>query len=92
MTDEQIALIAEQMAHTLDLLRAEIDALRQEQAHYREFSGHRLASLEEQGRDHEQRLRQATDGVTQFKVWSGLAAGGSGFLSLAALLKAFLGG
>jgi hypothetical protein len=30
--------------------------------------------------------------VTQFKLFSGLASGGSGLMSLAALLKAFLGG
>lgn len=85
-------LIAAQLRHTIDLLRAEINALKAEQAHLREFTDHRLAQLEEQARDHENRLRIATDGVTQFKVWGSLASGGSGFLSLIALIRSFLGG
>jgi hypothetical protein len=32
-----------------------------------------------------------TDGVTQFKVFSGLASGGSGIMALAAFIRSFLG-
>jgi len=48
-----------------------------------------LARLEEDVRDHEQRLREATDGVTQFKTFHTLASGGSSFLSFLALIKSF---
>jgi hypothetical protein len=71
-------------------LEAELVRLRDAQAHLGQFTQHRLESLEKNAQDHEQRLRSATDGVTQFKVWSGLAAGGSGLVSLAALLRAWL--
>jgi hypothetical protein len=84
-------LIAEQLRHTIDLLRAEIAQLKQVQDHDREMSGHRLKSLEELGRDHETRLRSATDGITQFKTWSGLSNGGSVIMSIVAFLRAWLG-
>lgn len=91
MDDTEIALIAEQIKHALDLLRGQIEAVEARQAHDRALMLHRLDELEAQARDHETRLRSANDGVLQFKVWLGLASGGSGALSLAALLKAFLG-
>lgn len=92
MNEEQSALVEEQMHHALDLMRAEIEALKAQQRHDNELTLHRLKALESQALDHEQRLRSATAGVTEFKVWSGLAAGGSGLMSLAALLRAFWGG
>ena len=88
----QAELIAEQLRHTVDLLRAEIDALRQEQVHMKDMSDHRLKQLEEAQKDHEVRIRAVTDGVTQFKVWASLLTGGSGLVSLAALIKAWLAG
>jgi len=57
-----------------------------------EFTQHRLDQLEKSVADHENRIRSATDGVTQFKVWSGLASGGSSVMSIVALVKAFLMG
>lgn len=81
MNDEQAALLAEQFSHAVDLLKAE-----------QKLINTRLERLEKVSDDHETRLRLATDGVTQFKVWSGLAAGGSGIVSLIALLRAFFGG
>lgn len=88
----QAALIAEQLRHTLDLLQAQIEALRQSQIHLRELTDQRLARLEAHAQDAEQRLRNVTEGVTQFKMFASIASGGSGFLSLVALLRAFLGG
>jgi len=73
--------VAEQFSHAIDLLKAE-----------QKLINSRLDRLELDSTDHEQRLRSATDGVTQFKVWSGLAAGGSGIVSLIALLRTFFGG
>jgi hypothetical protein len=88
--DEQTLLLAEQLRHANSLLKAELAGLRHELEHMRSFNQHRLDDLEKQVSDHEGRLRAATDGVTQFKMWSGLANGGSGILALAALLKAYL--
>ena len=85
-------LIAEKLAHTIDLMRAEVRELRNELAHQEKFYGQAIARLERDAADHEQRIRLATEGVTQFKQWSGLASGGSAIMSIVALLKAFLGG
>ena len=81
MDDRQAALLTEQLSHANHLLQSQIKALEA-----------RLAFLEEDVRDHEKRIRSATEGVTQFKLFSGLASGGSGLMSLAALLRTFLGG
>jgi hypothetical protein len=51
----------------------------------------RLLMIEEQLKDHEQRIRCVNDGVTQFKVFFGLTSGGSSILSIIALIKAFFG-
>jgi hypothetical protein len=90
--DVEPELIAEQLRHTIDLLRGEIAALRMEQGHIKELSNHRLAQLESSAQDHETRIRGLTDGVTQFKVWLGLASGGSGLVSLVAFVRAWFGG
>lgn len=90
--DQGAELIAEQLRHTIDLLRAEIETLQREQAHQRALIEQRLANLESVADDHENRLRSVTDGVISFKVWSGLASGGSSLVSLAALLKVLGGG
>jgi hypothetical protein len=91
-TEEQAALFAEQMRHAIDLLRAEVDGLRALHNHDMEMSKHRLNSLETSVRDHELRIRADTDGVTQFKMWAGLASGSSGLMALAALIRSFFGG
>jgi len=88
----QAALIAEQFKHALDLQQAKIDIIAAELDHLKEFYGHRLINIETRESDHEQRLRSATEGVTQFKTWSGLASGGSSIVSIIALIKSFLGG
>lgn len=91
MDENEAALIAEQVKHALDLLRAEIGALESQQTCDRLMVDHRLAALEALARDQEERLRAATDGVVQFKVWSTLGSGGSGLLALAALARSFFG-
>lgn len=91
MDENEAALIAEQVKHALDLLRAEIGALETQQTCDRLMVDHRLAALEALAHDHEVRLRAATDGVVQFKVWSTLGSGGSGLLALAALVRSFFG-
>jgi hypothetical protein len=92
MDDPQTALIAEQLRHANSRLQAQLSALQAEQRHTRELCDHRLQDLEDRVSDHETRLRSATDGVTQFKMWSGLANAGSGLFSVLALLKSFLSG
>ncbi|MDW7755595.1 MAG: hypothetical protein SCH68_10565 [Brevefilum sp.] len=90
--DESTALLTEQLRHANALLQAQIKTLDARLAHQQAMNQQRLAMLEEQIRDHETRIRTATEGVTQFKLFSGLASGGSGLMSLVALIKAFLGG
>lgn len=90
--DPQSALIAEQLRHAIDLLRADIEQLASAQRHADQLASQRLSSLEESMRDHESRIRLVTDGVTQFKVWSGLASGSSSLIALLAFLRTFTGG
>lgn len=85
MDETQAALLAEQMKHALDLMRSDLDALRAQQAHNQKLTDHRLELAEKDLLDHEARLRSNTDGVTQFKLWSGT----SGLLALAALVRSF---
>ncbi len=87
MDETQAALLAEQMKHALDLMRADFESLRAQQAHNQKLTDHRLTLAEKNLLDHEGRLRSNTDGVTQFKLWSGT----SGLIALAALLKSFFG-
>jgi hypothetical protein len=75
---DQAALIAEQLAHQIDLLRGELKLAQQ-----------RLEALENRALDHETRLRTLTDGVTQFRVLAGLTTGG-GLVSLIILLRELL--
>lgn len=92
MDDPRSELWAERVCHAVDLLRAEIGEVQAGQNHLAAMLTARLAGLEKQLADQELRLRAAAEGVTQFKLLAGLAGGGSGLISLAALLRTFLGG
>jgi len=87
--ESQTRLIAEQLGHTLDLIRAEISSIHTEQAHQVEMSTLRLKSLEDKAVDFEKRLRDLTESATQFKLLVSLAVGG-GLLSVIALLRSLL--
>ncbi|OGN93531.1 MAG: hypothetical protein A2Z71_10520 [Chloroflexi bacterium RBG_13_50_21] len=87
--DSQNHLIAEQLEHTLDLIRAEISTIQAEQVHQAEMTTLRLKSLEGQAADYEKRLRDLTESATQFKLLVSLAVGG-GLLSVIALLRSLL--
>jgi len=89
--DKTAALLTEQLRHANNLLQARIRTLEIRLTHQQAMNDQRLGTLEGQIRDHETRIRTATEGVTQFKLFSGLASGGSGLMSLVAMLKAFLG-
>jgi hypothetical protein len=83
-------LIAEQLSHTIDLLRAEIKSIRTDQQHADELANYRLTPLERQVTDFEQRIRSLQESATQFKLLSSLAIGG-GLLSFISLIRAILG-
>jgi len=87
--DPQSRLITEQLAHTLDLIRAELSSLQAEQAHQAEMSTLRLSTLEDKAIDFEKRLRELTESATQFKLLVSLAVGG-GMLSVIALLRSLV--
>jgi len=59
--------LTEQLRHANALLQAQIKILDARLAHLQAMNQQRLAMLEEQIRDHETRIRTATEGVTQFK-------------------------
>lgn len=83
-------LIAEQIRHTMDLVKAENEALKAQLQHDKEVYQLRLSNLEKWSVDAEERLRTVQDSAVQFKVLAGLATGG-GLLSLIALIRALLG-
>ena len=91
MESTESALIAEQLTHALDLLRAEIASLRLDLEHHCELSNSRLDSLEKCKDDHEARIRATTEGVTQFKMYSGITSGGATLISIFTMLKVILG-
>jgi hypothetical protein len=87
--ETQNKLIAEQLGHTLDLMRAEISNLQGELTHQEEMNALRLSTLEQQALDFEKRLRDLTESATQFKLLVSLAVGG-GLLSVIALMRSLL--
>lgn len=90
MSDDAAAeLLAEQLRHTIDLLRADHAALRADLAHANELANRRLASLEAQSADYEQRLRSLQDSAVQYKLMASLATGG-GLLSIISLIRTLL--
>ena len=90
--DDTTELVLTKFKHTIDLLRAETDKLRAEKNHEKEIYELRIKQLERDQEDHEKRIRTMQEGVTSFKVWSGLANGGAGILSLLALFRTVSGG
>ena len=90
--DEKTELVLTKFKHTIDLLRAETDKLRAEKDHEKALYELRIKQLERDQEDHEKRIRTMQEGVTSFKVWSGLANGGAGLLSLMALFRTISGG
>jgi hypothetical protein len=87
--EAQNQLIAEQLGHTLDLIKAELASTRVEQQHLSEMSLLRLKTLEEQAADFEKRLRELTESATQFKLLVSLAVGG-GMLSVIELVRSVM--
>jgi archaellum component FlaC len=99
MGEEQAAVISEQLGRLKDNIESRFQKIEALINHQNEISEERLRSLRSEvvdlkkaKEDHETRIRSATEGVTQFKMYSGLANGGSGLLSIIALIKSFFGG
>jgi hypothetical protein len=69
------ALIAEQFAHAIDLLRADLRA-----------AATRIENLEKQSSDYESRIRMLSETATQFKFLASIASGG-GLLGVIALIR-----
>jgi tRNA U55 pseudouridine synthase TruB len=87
--ETQNRLIAEQLGHTLDLIKSELAATRAKQEHTTEMNTLRLEALEDQAADFEKRLRELTESATQFRLLVSLAVGG-GMLSLIELVRVLL--
>ncbi len=85
------ALLAEQLNHAIDLLKADLAALETQLSHSTRLAEQQFREMERLTADHEQRLRAVSDGVTQLKVFASLASGSSSILSVAALIKSFFG-
>jgi hypothetical protein len=96
MSEEAEAkLLIAQLRHTVEMLRAENRSLETQLTHDREMWTHRLGELERQACDFETRIREATAGTEQFKLYLryvGAGAGGGVALGGLALLSQVLGG
>lgn len=88
--EPESALIAEQISHTVDLLRSDLRRLEAENAHQKEKYEQQIRALEEEVKDHEARLRLVQESSTQFKFLAGLATGG-GLISIITLIKTLNG-
>lgn len=85
-------LTVSQLRHANSVLQARLRMIETQFDRHLEVLEQRVRQLEAQQADQEIRLRSATEGVTQFKIISGLASGSSNLMSLIAILKSFLGG
>ena len=91
MDENNAALLAEQLRHTIDLLKAEQETLETRLEHAVRMMEQQLADLEKMAADHEQRLRTVSEWVTQLKVQTSLMSGSSSVLSIVAFIRSFLG-
>ncbi len=89
---EEGMMAAAQLRHVNSLLRSRLERMELETQRQFAVLEQRIRQLEAEEADHETRLRSATEGVTQFKLFSGLVSGSSTLMSIAALLRVFLGG
>jgi dynactin complex subunit len=94
---QMAALLTEQLGRFKDRIESSLNVLETEQRHQKEINDlqkqlyeGQIDDLKKQVSDHETRIRAATDGVTQFKTWSGIISGGSFIAAIAAFLKAFI--
>jgi hypothetical protein len=95
---DQVKLLAAQLGRWQDKISARMDRIEESIQHHSALEVERttalrseLAGQRESVKDHEARIRTATDGVTAFKTWTGLASGGSSVLAIISFIKAFFG-
>jgi hypothetical protein len=93
--DLGVKLIAEQMAHALDLQKAEIQAQKVQQDHDRQINELKFEMLKKsdeaqatRANDFENRIRDVTAGVIQSRFFIGLV-GASLLIAIASMIKAF---
>jgi hypothetical protein len=92
MDANETRLLAEQLSHTIDLLRGRIDALEAGLRHQEEMVDVRLAALERSQADQETRLRASADAVVRLTTSTGLAqAAQAAFALILAAIAAYLG-
>ena len=91
MSEEEGKVLIEKLRRTLDLLRMEAKTTRTLVEHDREMWLHRIAALEKITGDVEDRMRENTEGVTEFRMYMKLAGiggiGGMGMGGLALVLQ-----
>lgn len=76
--DPEVALVAEQFSHAVDLIRAESRS-----------QAEKITALQVQAKDFEDRIRSLTETATQYKLIASLATGG-GLLGFIALIKTLI--
>lgn len=84
---DSISLLNEQLKHISYIIDSRFILLDEKLVTLRQFVDDRFSSIDRIIQDHESRIRDATEGVTQFKLFFGLASGGSTVMSIFALIK-----
>ena len=91
MAEEDAELLRARITHTIDLLRSENKSITSLMERDRELANHRLNALEADIEDFETRIREATKGITEFRLYmkiAGIGGGaGAGLGGLAMLLQ-----
>jgi hypothetical protein len=97
MDSAEVKLLTEQLGRMVDSINARLNTIEVELKHQQELDTEKinairkdLTALNKITDDHETRLRSATDGVTQFKVWSGLGGFSSIFSILSVVKSLFI--
>jgi hypothetical protein len=92
MEANEVRLLAEQLSHTIDLLRGRMDTLEAGLRHQVELDELRLGALERTQADQEARLRAAADAAVRLTTTTSLAqAAQAAFAVILAALAAYLG-
>lgn len=92
MEANEVRLLAEQLSHTIDLLRGRMDALEGGQNHQQEIVDLRLGALERSQADQEVRLRAIADAVVRLTTSTSLAqVAQAAFALILSALAAYLG-
>lgn len=92
MDADEVRLLAEQLSHTIDLLRARMDRLETRLEHQEQLAALRIDALERSQADQEARLRAVTDSVVRLTTSNNLAqVGQAAFALVLSAIAAYLG-